>query len=195
MTAAAVLDWATVTEARAFTVQGPWDYAIATPTAGYAVDPKRIENRVWSTSWRGPILIHAGRGWDSYGADDPRVYNLWKAQHGDQVDLHRRHWWWAGHFVAVANLVDCHEAPNGSQHRISCCEPWGELSYPTRDGRGRGYHLVLADVRPLLPLPLTGQPHTSLAARGYQRLWTPTRQHLDRIRPHIPASAPEVVRA
>ncbi len=188
---AALLDWATVTDARAVTVKGPWDFAIATRVPGRVVQPKRIENRAWTTKYRGPLLIHAGLGWDSYGADDPRIWNLWSARHGGLVDLHRRRWWWAGHVVAVANLVDCHEGRNGLQHRISCCEPWGELSYPTVLAAGRIHHLVLDDVRPLIDLTLEGQAPPALFTRGRQQLWTPDRDLLDHIRPHIP----EAVRA
>lgn len=39
---------------RALTVCQPWAWAIA---AGQ----KRVENRSWSTGYRGPVLIHAGR--------------------------------------------------------------------------------------------------------------------------------------
>jgi len=39
---------------KALTVLQPWAWAIA---AGH----KRIENRTWATSYRGPLVIHAGR--------------------------------------------------------------------------------------------------------------------------------------
>jgi hypothetical protein len=38
---------------RALTIHQPWAYLIA-------VGEKRIENRVWKTAHRGPLLIHAG---------------------------------------------------------------------------------------------------------------------------------------
>jgi len=52
---------------------------------------KRVENRTWSTSYRGPLAIHAGksRSWlDSYDFDD----------HPDMV---------FGAIVGVARLVTC----------------------------------------------------------------------------------------
>ena len=41
---------------RALSVRQPWAHLIV---AGI----KRIENRVWTTRYRGPLLIHAGRQW------------------------------------------------------------------------------------------------------------------------------------
>ncbi|MFI1890403.1 hypothetical protein [Streptomyces jumonjinensis] len=42
---------------RALTIRQPWAAAIT-----YA--DKRVENRVWATSHRGPLLIHAGQSMD-----------------------------------------------------------------------------------------------------------------------------------
>lgn len=46
----------------ALTLFQPWAWAIA---AGH----KQIENRCWTTSYRGPVLIHAGKKWDEEGAE------------------------------------------------------------------------------------------------------------------------------
>ncbi len=42
---------------RVLSVRQPWAYLIAAGIKG-------IENRSWSTHYRGPVLIHAGRRWD-----------------------------------------------------------------------------------------------------------------------------------
>jgi hypothetical protein len=47
-----------VSDIRALTVRRPWAALIA---AGL----KQVENRTWSTPYRGLLLIHAGAGWDS----------------------------------------------------------------------------------------------------------------------------------
>jgi hypothetical protein len=45
-----------VTDVRALTVKRPWP--------GLMFHGKNVENRSWDTSYRGPLLIHAGQGWD-----------------------------------------------------------------------------------------------------------------------------------
>jgi hypothetical protein len=43
---------------RALTIKQPWAWAVV---AGH----KNIENRTWTTSYRGWLIIHAGGAWDS----------------------------------------------------------------------------------------------------------------------------------
>ena len=45
---------------KALTIHQPWAWAIA---EGH----KDIENRTWRTSYRGPLLIHAGKTFDAAG--------------------------------------------------------------------------------------------------------------------------------
>jgi ASCH domain len=47
---------------KAITVQQPWSWCIA---AGY----KKVENRTWVTSYRGPLAIHAGKTADVRNLD------------------------------------------------------------------------------------------------------------------------------
>jgi hypothetical protein len=47
---------------KAISIQQPWAWAII---AGH----KTIENRTWSTSYRGPLLIHAGQKLSKSGYD------------------------------------------------------------------------------------------------------------------------------
>lgn len=47
-----VVDW--LRDVRLLTVRQPWAWAIVHSA-------KRIENRSWSTPYRGPVLIHAGK--------------------------------------------------------------------------------------------------------------------------------------
>lgn len=167
-------------EWRAITVQGPWDLAIVAPAARepitwwsvpvprgpMPVPAKRCENRVWTTSWRGPLLIHSGRGWDRAGAADRRIVALNRAlfpSSGNTVE--RACWTWAGHVTAVANLVDVHPDTG------SCCPDWGAAGQ---------HHLVLDDVRVLI---------TPVEAVGRQRLWRPDPRLVTRVQPLIPAGA------
>lgn len=47
---------------KALTICQPYPYLILTPQAELpsGVEQKRVENRSWSTKYRGPLLIHAG---------------------------------------------------------------------------------------------------------------------------------------
>jgi hypothetical protein len=117
---------------RAITVQQPWASAIAHP------DGKRVENRRWTTSWRGALAIHAGQGWDPAGARDPEVLALFDVERLDPADFPR------GVIVARARLDSIHESAGGF-----CC-PWG-------DPRPGMFHLCLADVVALRrPVARTG---------------------------------------
>lgn len=68
---------------KALTILQPWAELIAT-------GQKRIENRVWSTSYRGLLAIHAGKS---------------RSRLGDYEPLPERMEF--GAIIAVANLVDC----------------------------------------------------------------------------------------
>jgi hypothetical protein len=147
---------------RAITVRQPWAWAI---THG-----KNVENRSRGTSYRGPLLIHAGVTWSDRGAHDRRVLEAclrtWPqpAPEGAvdvlaRVGLNEARYvggdWGRRAVIAVAELVDSH--PDAG-----CCRPWGESSYTESGGAGRTpvcnvHHLVLANIRPLpQPIPCPG---------------------------------------
>lgn len=139
-----------MTITKAITVRDPWGWAIA-------YGGKTTENRVRPTSYRGPVAIHVGLGWDATGAASPLIQQAW-ARWAAAMPLRPRPgieysgypgrlqrnglWLDPGHIVAVAELTDCHRAEG-------CCAPWGEP-----DGV---YHLTLAEVRRIRPVPAKGQ--------------------------------------
>lgn len=99
---------------KALSVRNPWAWAIL--HAG-----KSIENRVWRTNYRGPLLIHAGQRPDNH------VRALIEAQHGLVIpdDLP------TGGIVGMVDLIDCvQEHPS----------PWAMPGH---------WHWVLARPRPL----------------------------------------------
>jgi ASCH domain len=147
----------------ALTVRQPWAWAI---THGQ----KNIENRTWTTCYRGPLAIHAGSRWDEDGATDARVITAVQREaitpsgtydpplrvilneHRDRVievccDNAR---FALGAIVAVAVLTDVHRPGRCT----SACAPWGISS---------SAHWVLDDVRPL-EVPVT--------CRGRLGLWS-----------------------
>lgn len=134
----------------AITVRQPWAFAIAQLQ-------KNIENRVWTTSHRGLLAVHAGGTWDGDRAAR-RVFELSGAL-VVKTDM--------AAIVAVVELVDVH-------HSTSCirsprerhlhadgpftCSPWATGLGET----GGMWHWQLAKVRRLaVPVP----------CKGTQRLW------------------------
>ena len=97
---------------RALSVKQPWALAIC--------HDKDIENRTWNTRYRGPVAIHASKARD----DVSRAVLDWiEATAGltpGQISRedHR------GAVVAVAEIVDCHEAGALGSCDIVPCSPW-----------------------------------------------------------------------
>ncbi|MFC8201703.1 hypothetical protein ACFUTV_40940 [Streptomyces sp. NPDC057298] len=116
------------TPLRCLTIRPPWSdlIAIEDDQAG-----KRIENRVWTTRWRGTLLIHAGADVDTRALALPGV----RGTLSDGYELVR------GSVVAVADLVNVH-ADDGP------CAPWSEPGC---------FHWELARVQRLTtPVPARG---------------------------------------
>ncbi|MEU9796926.1 ASCH domain-containing protein [Streptomyces sparsogenes] len=106
------------------TIRQPWAAAIAHAS-------KRIENRVWPTSHRGTLVIHAGGTLDRAAMRHPALAAVVR-----DLPLER------GAVIAVAKLVGCHEDDGA-------CTPWSMNGH---------YHFELNDVLPLpLPVPCQGQ--------------------------------------
>ena len=142
-----------LTGAKILTVRQPWAWAIAH-------GGKTTENRSQPTRHRGPVLIHAGKGWSNRGGVDPRVVAAAKDA-GIGTGVFRelsRYDFRFGEVLAVAELVDCHTARATSVE--ACCAPWGESFY--RESGGRTVtgvvHLTLDKIRPLPnPVPCRGR--------------------------------------
>ena len=97
---------------KAVSLWQPWAYAIT--TLG-----KDVENRVWSTDYRGVLLIHASQRWD------PRAYaGLVEAD----LDLPPPEGLERGGFVGACRVVDCVTASDS---------PWfdGPFGFVLRDAR------------------------------------------------------------
>jgi hypothetical protein len=118
--------------ARAITLRPWWAWAVA--HAG-----KRIENRSWSTRYRGPIAIHAGCA--RLTPSERRVFAQKLTDAG--VDYPDESSMVRGAIVAVAQLLDC-------AHPLSDpLDPWGESGF---------WQWQLGEVRALeRPVPMTGK--------------------------------------
>jgi hypothetical protein len=132
---------------KSLTVVQPWTWAI--------MRGKPIENRTWTTSYRGTIALHAGKSWDPAGQGSPLVRSAWLAA-GNAAGITKRHPDIVlGAVVAVADLVDICSASMRQFIPSSCnCGPWAAAGQ---------HHWKLADVRPL------AEP---VECRGALGLWT-----------------------
>ncbi|GHH55644.1 hypothetical protein [Streptomyces candidus] len=112
---------------RGITIRQPWAACIL---AG-----KDVENRPAPWSWRGWLLLHAGRTTERAPMRDPLVATAIRGR-----ALHTRA------VIGVARLTDCHQDPA----HAALCSRWAQPDT---------HHLVLADVYELaLPIPwLHGQ--------------------------------------
>lgn len=163
---------------RGLTVIQPWAWLISTSA-------KRVENRTWAppASWRGPLLIHAGKAPvmdlspELRALPWPQDMGVTGYTLGAQLDrMARRGEFVVGHVVAVADGV---EARQGTECPACDGDGWVAshgFSGPERDGcpvdcRGQRDQFAfgpvcwwLSGVRALRePVP----------CRGMQGLWTP----------------------
>jgi hypothetical protein len=100
-----------------------------------AIREKRVENRTWPTSYRGPLLIHAGKSREWLTGDDPRGMVF-------------------GSVIARATLADCLHINRIRSGQYRQQWPWLEEHEHT-DGP---WCWVLEDVRPLdEPVPARGR--------------------------------------
>lgn len=91
--------------AMGLTLRRPWASLLLVPER---LSGKTIENRTWSTDYRGPVLIYGGTR-----IDDAGVKAATNA--GMNAEWHTRQQGWLG----AAVLVDVHRSRG-------CCRPWGQ---------------------------------------------------------------------
>lgn len=143
---------------KALTLTQPWATLVA-------IGAKRFETRSWSTTYRGPLAIHAGKGLGPVGGmrglrelcgREPFRSVLTEAGFADPADLPR------GLIVCTAELVGCSEVcgypiePGGLGVRGA------EFERDFGDYTPGRYAWVLRNVRPV---------PSGLTARGMQKLW------------------------
>lgn len=117
-----------MTERLALSVRQPWAWAIV---AGY----KDIENRTWSTPYRGPLLIQATQRIDHGGV---RQLERLKIDIPDELAF--------GAIIGSVDLVDVFNDPSGYVARSN---PWAMRGY---------WHWVLRRPREYVrPIPQRGQ--------------------------------------
>ncbi len=136
--------------AMALTLRRPWASLLLTP---HALGGKNIENRTWTTDYRGPVLIFAGTRIDA--AADSYI----EAAGLDAV-WHTKQQGWLG----AAVLTDVHRAQG------HCCAPWGE---PQRRPDRPIYHWVFTHPH-RLAAPTWGRGFVGLQPRSWSVLVRPS---------------------
>lgn len=105
---------------RVLTVRQPWAWAIA---AGY----KYIENRTWTTSYRGKLGIHAGARWDDEPEDAVRFIRDTARAAGHTLPKTLRDampFTATGYVLAVVDLVGICDVTLNRPDRACDCGPW-----------------------------------------------------------------------
>lgn len=98
---------------KALSVKQPWAHFILS-------GGKDIENRVWETKYRGPLLIHAGQNVDVSGERFARENSLVALFEGfDVMKLQR------GGIIGIVDLVDCINTRIAAR-RDKITSPWAD---------------------------------------------------------------------
>lgn len=139
---------------KALTLTQPWATLVA-------IGAKKIETRSWPTTYRGPIAIHAAKGFPDYARvcchDVPFGGVLSAAGYRDEEELPR------GVIVAVATLAECWDFDEESAERIrGARDLWPEHEVDFGDFTPGRYGFRLDDVLRLA---------TPVPARGMLNLW------------------------
>jgi hypothetical protein len=119
---------------KALTLKQPW-------AAALAVAGKDVENRVWTTKYRGPLAIHAGMNQDIFGAErqvdgvSVRERTLSACY---RLGLPAESIWLKAHVIALVRLHDVLSASDS---------PWYIQGQ---------YAWIVRDVVPIVPVPMHG---------------------------------------
>lgn len=129
---------------RCLSLKQPWATLVA-------IGAKRIETRSWRTSYRGPVLIHASKGFPAWARETCADELFAAALNGHRLPL--------GAAVALAWLDDCRIFSTNTAIEVG--EP--EASFGDFESGRFGFWL-----RDVVALP------RPIEARGALGLWTPT---------------------
>lgn len=138
---------------KAITIKQPWASLIA-------LGEKKIETRAWKTSYRGPILIHAGKQIDNWIChQEPYLKILNSHNIILSSDLP------TGVIIAKAILVDCIKmndlVPNDDGDPIASTLENGQVisgnEFEFGDYSTGRYAWILEDIEQIKPIPAKGQ--------------------------------------
>jgi hypothetical protein len=149
---------------KALTIKQPWAWAIA---AGH----KDVENRSWSTSYRGPLAIHAGRTWadlDERRACRGLLEELGVVEPACQVP--DRHLLAEGAVIAVAELVGVCPVEQSPRCHCSAWAAIGQTHWRLRNVQALADPIPWRGAQGLWSIDLPGyEPADRERARGRVR--------------------------
>ena len=119
---------------KAITIQQPYAALIAEGI-------KEYEFRTWKTAYRGPILIHAGKGMDKKACKRFSEYNLE---------------YQTGAVIAKVELTDCIEVDDAFRRHLQEKNP-EVYAGVIADPDWKGYAFKLERVEKLAPIPMNGR--------------------------------------
>lgn len=119
----------------ALSIQQPWAWLIVN---GF----KDIENRSWSTRFRGPVLIHAGKQFDADARDD-LGHGVHPVIGGSLAEDIVERWRLEGFGRQLGGIV-------GTAEIVECC------TYSTSPWFVGDYGFVIRNARPLPFMPVKG---------------------------------------
>ena len=129
---------------RALTLTQPWATLVA-------IGAKRIETRSWYTAYRGPLAIHAAKGFPKWAREFSLGTAVTEAVYIPAVVDLRGYVYPVACVLATCRLVDCLPVESVGQRRLTT----QELSFGNyTPGR---FAWILEDVKPLAePIPAKG---------------------------------------
>lgn len=144
---------------KAITILEPWASLIA-------CGAKKIETRIWETSYRGKIAIHAAKSTKCLEmADKDSFRYALKSNAGIMKDQQTGLLFSPGYVIAVADLVDCaqfaHSLIPGRNTILLKNQEVGKSEIEFGDCTPGRWGWILKNVQRIEPIP----------ARGQQRIW------------------------
>lgn len=139
---------------KVLTLIQPWATLIA-------LGEKKVETRSWKTSYRGPLLIHAGKKADKEACEEYSIKGVLQLHGYTSENLPK------GLIIAKCNLIDCIEIDLGT-------DPQNRRAYLKNGGRVQGNEYSFGDYTPgryawvLENIELLKQP---IPAKGKLSLW------------------------
>lgn len=140
---------------KALTLTQPWASLVA-------IGAKTIETRSWLTSYRGPLAIHAAKGFPAYAREfamAPLCYEVMR-RHDAKAGIFVRPAYPLGAVVATCNLLDCLPMESGVC-LAGVFQDYPELDTPQEQAFGDfspgRWAWVLEDIKPFPePIPAKG---------------------------------------
>lgn len=138
---------------KAITIKQPWASLIA-------LGEKKIETRSWKTSYRGTILIHAGKGIEKSICSDEPFCSVLK-----QHEIETYNDFPLGMIIAKADLIDCIEITWNNNVKCIAGDEKGNVIARNNEWFFGGYDCeeekrfawILENVKLINPIPAKGQ--------------------------------------